>query len=273
MKREYDRIIEFLRNYQKTSGLKGVVLGISGGKDSTIVAKLCVDAFGKDNVVGILMPNGDQKDIGTSYDVIKELGIHYIYVNIMDIYRDIPQRLVIHARPNWNSFSFNEKTRTNIPPRLRMMYLYAIAQELGYRVAGTGNLSERYIGWCTKFGDMACDFNPIAHLTCNEVIALGDYMGISKSLVHKIPSDGLTNRSDEENFGFSYEQLDSYIRGQHQIPSEIEDKIKLMHERSMHKLKMPITLDDEMWLTKSFNKIENKSLWQRLTSYIQKILK
>lgn len=248
MKEKYNKIIKFLKDYQDNTGLKGVVLGISGGKDSTVVAKLCADAFGKENVVGVLMPNGDQIDIGTSYDVIKELGIGYIYVNIMDVYKNIPQKLVLHGKSGWEGITFGEKTRTNIPPRLRMMYLYAIAQELGYRVAGTGNASERYIGWCTKWGDLACDFNPIAHLTCTEVIELGDYMGISKELVHKTPADGLTNRSDEENFGFTYAQLDSYIRLG--LPDEEANlntmyKIRDMHANSRHKFVLPPILEDE----------------------------
>lgn len=248
MKEKYEKIIKFLKDYQDNTGLKGVVLGISGGKDSTVVAKLCADAFGKENVVGVLMPNGDQIDIGTSYDVIKELGIGYIYVNIMDLYKNIPQKLVLHGKEGWEGITFGEKTRTNIPPRLRMMYLYAIAQELGYRVAGTGNASERYIGWCTKWGDLACDFNPIAHLTCTEVIALGDYMGISEGLVHKVPADGLTNRSDEENFGFTYAELDSYIKPDSTNVNELVEnmqKIETMHKNSRHKFILPPTLEDE----------------------------
>lgn len=244
MKEKYNEIINWLRQYQRDTGLRGVVLGISGGKDSTIVAKLCADAFGRENVVGVLMPNGDQNDIGTSYDVIKTLGIKYIYVNIMDLYKNIPQKFVIHGEPTWDSIVLGEKTRTNIPPRMRMMYLYALAQELGYRVAGTGNRSERYIGWCTKWGDMACDFNPIAHLTCTEVIALGDYLELPSGLVHKIPSDGLTNRSDEENFGFTYAQLDTYIKGDREcIPLEIVEKIERMHKFSQHKRELPAMID------------------------------
>lgn len=248
MKEKYEKIIKFLKDYQDNTGLKGVVLGISGGKDSTVVAKLCADAFGKENVVGVLMPNGDQIDIGTSYDVIKELGIGYIYVNIMDLYKNIPQKLVLHGKEGWEGIAFGEKTRTNIPPRLRMMYLYAIAQELGYRVAGTGNASERYIGWCTKWGDLACDFNPIAHLTCTEVIALGDYMGISEGLVHKVPADGLTNRSDEENFGFTYAELDAHIKCDFtkiEPTMETMQKIATMNKYSRHKFILPLTLEDE----------------------------
>lgn len=248
MKEKYEKIIKFLKDYQDNTGLKGVVLGISGGKDSTVVAKLCADAFGKENVVGVLMPNGDQIDIGTSYDVIKELGIGYIYVNIMDLYKNIPQKLVLHGKEGWEGITFGEKTRTNIPPRLRMMYLYAIAQELGYRVAGTGNASERYIGWCTKWGDLACDFNPIAHLTCTEVIALGDYMGISEGLVHKVPADGLTNRSDEENFGFTYAELDAHIKCDFtkiEPSMETMQKIATMNKQSRHKFILPPILEDE----------------------------
>lgn len=271
MKEKYNEIINWLRQYQRDTSLRGVVLGISGGKDSTVVAELCARAFGADNVIGVLMPNGDQHDIGTSYDVIKEIGIRYIYVNIMDFYKNIPQKFICHEKPDWTGFTLGEKTRTNIPPRLRMMVLYAIAQENGYRVAGTGNLSERYIGWCTKHGDMACDFNPIAHLTCTEVIALGDYLGISEALVHKTPADGLTNKSDEENFGFTYAQLDMYIKGDREhIPLEIVEKIERMHKFSQHKRELPAMIDVNLNVQ---TQIKRKSLWHKLTSFIQDLQK
>ena len=164
------KIINWLNEYKETTNCKGVVLGISGGKDSTVVAMLSKLVFG-DEVFGVIMPNGIQKDIDDAIKVCETLYINYRIVNINDAYKGLLDS--IEYCPGLASLEITDKAKTNIPPRLRMTTLYAIAQTLGYRVIGTGNASERYIGWCTKFGDMACDLNPIAHLTCKEVIKLG----------------------------------------------------------------------------------------------------
>ena len=232
------KIINFLEKYKEETNCKGVTLGISGGKDSTVVAMLSKLVFGE-NVLGVIMPNGIQKDIDDSLTVCKTLDIPYVVVNIKDSYDAILNQI--------HGVEISDKAKTNIPPRLRMTTLYAIAQTLGYRVIGTGNASERYIGWFTKYGDGGCDLNPIAHLTCTEVIELGKELckefNLPIDLVVKKPADGLTGKSDEENFGFTYKQLDDYIRlvdGSGNI--EVDEKIEKLHKYSEHKLKMPYTL-------------------------------
>lgn len=267
MKKIYNSIIKGIQNYCVNTSCKGFVIGISGGKDSTVVAKLLVDAIGADKVLGILMPNGEQTDIKDSIKVCELLGINYHTVNINCIYNCLLS--AIHEPDSSNvemlydeygnmypanepkeriattndgfQFQISPKARTNIPPRLRMTVLYAIAQSIGYRVCGTGNKSEHYIGWFTKWGDGACDFNPIADLTCTEVIELGHYMGLPDDLVDKTPADGLTGKSDEENFGFTYKELDQYISDPSSVTVHNMDnypKFDEMHKKSQHKTKV-----------------------------------
>ena len=247
---EKGRIIDWMNKYKKETNCKGVVLGISGGKDSTVVAMLSKKVFG-DNVFGVIMPNGAQKDIDDAVTVCQTLDINYRIVNINDAYKGLLN--AIAYCPGMEDANISDKAKTNIPPRLRMTTLYAIAQTLGYRVIGTGNASERYIGWFTKYGDGGCDLNPIAHLTCTEVIELGKQLceefNLPIDLIVKKPADGLTGKSDEENFGFTYKQLDDYIRlVEGSGNPEIDEKIEKLHKYSEHKLKMPYTLlkDDRL---------------------------
>ena len=261
MEKIYNKLINGIQNYCNNTNCRGFVIGCSGGKDSTVVAKLLVDAIGPDKVLGVLMPNGMQSDINDSIRVCKLLGINYHTVNIRSIYNSLlsaihePEssqtKMIRGIDGSWypetkpqdrkattnNGFEFqiSPKSRTNIPSRIRMTVLYAIAQSIGYRVCGTGNLSEHYIGWFTKWGDGACDFNPIAHLTCTEVIELGHYMGLPDELVYKEPADGLTGKSDEDNFGFTYKELDSFIREPNILSTTNSDKIIDMHNKSTHK--------------------------------------
>ena len=258
----YNKIIKGIRDYCTNTGCRGFTIGISGGKDSTVVAKLLVDAIGADKVLGVLMPNGEQYDIKDSIKVCKLLGINYHTVNIRNIYNSIlsaihePQssqtKMIMYPNRTFlpetepqdrvattnNGFEFqvSPKARTNISPRLRMTVLYAIAQSIGYRVCGTGNKSEHYIGWYTKWGDGACDFNPIANLTCTEVVELGHYLGLPAELVDKTPADGLTGKSDEENFGFTYKELDEYLTCLSITPNS--NKFIKMNEKSQHKTKV-----------------------------------
>lgn len=262
MENELSKILSWMRKYQRDTNCKGVVLGISGGKDSTVVAMLAKKVWG-DNVFGILMPNGEQKDILDSLKIATTLGIKHRIVNIETVYNSLLN--VVENRiieDNWveNCPKITNKAKTNIPPRLRMTILYAVAQTMGYRVIGTGNASEAYIGWTTKWGDSAYDFNPIAHLTCTEVMALGELLaeefGLDKRYVIKTPSDGLCGKSDEDSFGFSYEQLDHVIDcrkksaliditpfAQLPISSEIVLKIDEMYRNSKHKRELPLTLN------------------------------
>lgn len=259
----YNKLIKGIRDYCNNTQCRGFVIGISGGKDSTVVAKLLVDAIGADKVLGILMPNEVQKDINDSINVCKLLGINFHIIDIRYIYESILSAIHMPYFPEYetdeygnmspfvtpakdrvattvNGFSFqvSPKARTNIPPRIRMTIAYAIAQSIGYRVCGTGNKSEHYIGWYTKWGDGACDFNPIADLTCTQVIELGDYMKLPYELVHKTPADGLTGKSDEENFGFTYKELDQYISDPSILYTHNSDKFNEMHKKSQHKTKV-----------------------------------
>ena len=257
----YNKIIKGIRDYCTNTGCRGFTIGISGGKDSTVVAKLLVDAIGADKVLGVLMPNGQQSDINDSIKVCNLLGINYHTVNIRNVYNSIlsaihePQssqtKMIPDINGSWypetepqdrvattkNGFQFqvSPKASTNIPPRLRMTVLYAIAQSIGYRVCGTGNKSEHYIGWYTKWGDGACDFNPIANLTCTQVIELGHYLGLPAELIDKTPADGLTGKSDEDNFGFTYKELDMFLTESNVISTHNSAKFIEMHKNSRHK--------------------------------------
>ncbi|MFV0519851.1 MAG: NAD(+) synthase [Lachnospirales bacterium] len=220
-------ICKWIVDIKETSSSKGFVLGISGGKDSAVVAGLLVKAVGKENVLGVMMPNDIQPDISDSEQVCKDLGIPHITVNINDAYKGLVGNL-----PELN----NKETSINIQPRLRMTVLYALAQEKGYLVCGTGNRSESYIGYCTKWGDTASDLNPIFSFNTEEVIAIGDYLGVTKSVVHKTPTDGLSGKSDEEKIGFTYEELNSYIATGMITDSTKKEKIDKMHKTSRHKV-------------------------------------
>ncbi len=244
VKKEKERIIAWLKNHKEQTNCQGVVLGLSGGKDSTTVAMLLKEVWGE-AFVAVLMPNGKQSDIEDSFAIAKTLRLNYRVVNIAEAYQGL---LAAIEGETGAAFAVSDKSKTNIQPRLRMTTLYAIAQTLGYQVVGTGNASERFIGWFTKWGDGACDFNPIAHLTCSEVVELGCYLareaGLDEKFVIKAPSDGLTGRTDEDNFGFRYEELDGYIRGVPEFTSgENADKIEKMYRWSRHKLQMPKTVE------------------------------
>lgn len=231
-KKTKDEIVQWIRNYFRDNGPgRSAVIGISGGKDSTIAAALCVEALGKESVIGVLMPNGIQSDIQDSYKVVESLGINYHVVNIGDTVFALTGQLksIIHV---------SEQTRVNMPARIRMTTLYAIAQSLpnGGRVVNTCNRSEDFVGYSTKFGDSAGDFSPLANLMVHEVIQIGHELPIPVELVDKTPSDGLCGKTDEDNLGFTYAQLDDYItHGTCGIMS-IDNKIEVMHRQNLHKL-------------------------------------
>lgn len=231
-KKTKDEIVQWIRNYFRDNGPgRSAVIGISGGKDSTIAAALCVEALGKESVIGVLMPNGIQSDIQDSYKVVESLGINYHMVNIGDTVFALTDQLegIIHV---------SEQTRVNMPARIRMTTLYAIAQSLpnGGRVVNTCNRSEDFVGYSTKFGDSAGDFSPLSNLMVHEVIQIGHELPIPVELVDKTPSDGLCGKTDEDNLGFTYAQLDDYItRGTCGIMS-IDNKIEVLHRQNLHKL-------------------------------------
>lgn len=228
-------VIPKMKDFLKEKGIERVVIGISGGKDSTIVAKLMADCLGKENVLGVLMPNGIQKDINDSKEVVKFLDIPNITVNIgrsfNALYEDMSIGLISESK------RISEDARINIAPRIRMSVLYAVAQSMGngWRVAGTTNKSEEYIGWLTKWGDGAADFEPVIDYTVRELLQLGVNLGLPKDKVYKVPIDGLAVGSDEERFGFTYNQLDDYIEKGTSCDREVDTKITRMHKYSEHK--------------------------------------
>lgn len=238
-----DELVQWIRDWFDMNGPEcNAVIGISGGKDSTIVAALCVEALGADRVIGVLMPNSVQHDIDTSYDVVKYLGIRSIEVNIGNVYNallgDIFNGAYI-ARDDFPDFTFSEQTRINLPPRLRMATLYAISQSVNGRVSNNSNLSERWVGYSTRWGDSVGDFAPLANLTATEVKAIGYELGLPAMFIEKAPSDGLCGKTDEDNLGFSYGILDRYIRTEGCEDRDIKEKINAMHEKNMFK-SMPI---------------------------------
>ena len=223
-----DNLVGWIRNWFEQNGKdKRSVLGISGGKDSTIVAGLCVRALGKERVLGVLMPNGDQKDIHDSYRVCESLDIDYIVVNIGTTYNTIAEEIETSLNMKNIATNLSEQTLINIAPRLRMTTLYGVSQTVGGRVVNTSNLSEAKVGYFTRWGDECGDMKPLVNLTKSEVVAIGKTMTeIPIDLIEKTPSDGLSGQSDEEKIGFSYENLDKYIRNQKDdIPQDVVNKI------------------------------------------------
>ena len=232
--RTKDEIVQWIRDYFENNGPGcSAVVGISGGKDSSIVAALCVEALGKERVIGVLMPNGEQADIQDSLRLVAELGINYHVVNIGDTVFALEDELEGIMR-------VSEQTKVNLPARIRMTTLYAIAQSLptGGRVANTCNMSEDYVGYSTKYGDSAGDFSPLSHLMVHEVRQIGHELPISSALVDKAPSDGLCGKTDEDNLGFTYDQLDQYIMSGTSGDKSIDEKISSLHVRNLHKLKL-----------------------------------
>ena len=206
-----NQVVRWIRDWFEVNG-KGcnAVIGISGGKDSSVVAALCVEALGVDRVIGVTMPNGVQKDISDSMKLINHLGIRHFNVNIADTYNALMNTIGEQFAPD--GIEISRQTIINMPPRLRMTTLYAVSQSLNGRVANTCNLSEDWVGYSTRYGDAAGDFSPLGGLTVAEVKAIGRELGLPVDLVDKTPSDGLSGKSDEDNLGFTYAVLDRYIR-------------------------------------------------------------
>ena len=208
------------------------IIGISGGKDSTIAAALLVRALGAENVFGVLMPCGEQADIADSYKVVEYLHIPHVEVNIGQAMEQLTE-----AIPG-GLFGKNEVYYTNTPARLRMTTLYGIAALVGGRVVHTGNASEMYVGYTTKFGDMAGDFSIFYDFYVREILAIGDALNLPTELVHKAPGDGMTGKTDEDNFGFTYEVLDAYLLDNETPSYEVLRLIEERHKRNAHKMRM-----------------------------------
>lgn len=209
------------------------VIGISGGKDSSVAAAVCVAALGKDRVIGVLMPQGQQADIDCSRKLVNHLGIKSYEINV-------GETVAAEIKAVGSVLDITDQARINTPARIRMTTLYAVAACVGGRVINTCNASEDYVGYSTKYGDAAGDISPLSDLTVTEVIAIGDELGVPYELTHKVPIDGLCGKTDEENLGFTYAMLDQYIRGQITLDDqpELKERIERLHRANLHKLRL-----------------------------------
>lgn len=223
--------VQWIREWFADNGEKcNAIIGLSGGKDSAIVAALCKEALGYKRVVGVLMPDGEQSDIQDAIELAQHLGIYYITADISKAVDGVFESLVKD-----NNLVVSVQAENNLPPRIRMATLYAVAQSMNGRVANTCNLSEEWVGYSTKWGDNVGDFSPLAPLTVAEVKAVGYELGLPEHLIEKTPADGLTGLSDEENLGFTYDELDTYLRTG-ECDEGVKSKIDAMHEKNKYKM-------------------------------------
>ena len=228
-----EALIVWIRAWFEKNGRDcNAVIGISGGKDSSVCAALCVQALGKDRVIGVLMPNGTQSDIADSRQLVEYLGIRSVTVNIAGAVD------AIHTQLRTARIDATAQTEVNLPPRVRMSVLYAVSQSMNGRVINTCNLSEDWVGYSTRYGDSAGDVSLLGKLTVQEVKALGREMGLPENLVEKTPSDGLCGSSDEQKLGFSYAVLDRYIREGDCEDPVIREKIDELHRANRFKLEL-----------------------------------
>ena len=236
--------IQWIRDFFDKNGRDcNAVVGISGGKDSSIAAALCVEALGKDRVIGVLMPQGEQHDIDKAYMLVNHLGIRHYVVNIKDAVDSLTANLPA-------DLTLSEQSRQNLPPRIRMSTLYAISQSCNGRVCNTCNLSEDWVGYSTRYGDSVGDFSPLSRLTVAEVKEIGHLLGLPYDLVEKVPIDGLCGKTDEDNLGFTYAVLDRYIRTGEIDDPATKERIDRLHRINRFKLElMPIEMhfDDPVW--------------------------
>ena len=231
-KKTTEAVVQWIRDWFEING-KGcnAVIGISGGKDSSVVAALCVKALGQERVIGVLMPNGKQPDIDCSQKLVAYLGIPFYTCNIQKAVNEVLESLTE------SGVEITRQTKVNLPPRIRMSTLYALSQSMNGRVANTCNLSEDWVGYSTRYGDAAGDFSPLGKLTVQEVKEIGKFLGLPIDLVEKVPSDGLTDRTDEDNLGFTYAVLDKYIRTGVCENADTKAKIDRLHVLNEFKLK------------------------------------
>ena len=228
-----EELIAWVRDWfgQNGKGCKAV-LGISGGKDSSVAAAVCVKALGKENVFGVLMPKGVQHDIDVAESLCETLGIEHITVNIADAYNALQSEITDKLG------ELTPQSAQNLPPRIRMTTLYAVSQTVNGRVVNTCNLSEDWVGYSTRYGDSVGDFSPLSNLTVTEVKQIGSYLGLPSKFVDKVPIDGLCGKTDEENLGFTYAVLDRYIREGICEDEKTKAEIDRRHKANLFKLQL-----------------------------------
>lgn len=225
-----DQCVQWIRNFFEENGKDcNAVLGISGGKDSSIAAALCVEALGKDRVIGVLMPCGVQHDIDMAQLLVEHLGIKNYTVNIKDAVDGVLNNI---------PYEVSEQTKINLPARIRMATVYAVSQSNNGRVVNTCNLSEDWVGYATRYGDGAGDFSPLSNLTVTELRQIGKILNLPDVLVDKVPIDGLCGQTDEEKLGFTYAELDKYIRDGIAPEESKKEKIDRMHKMNLFKLQL-----------------------------------
>ena len=226
-------IVQWIRDWFEVNGPGcNAIVGISGGKDSSVVAALCCEALGSDRVIGVLMPNGEQHDIDVARDLCECLHMPTYEINIKAAYD------AMFGMLSDSLDGVTEQTRCNLSPRLRMTVLYGVAQSRNGRVANTCNLSEDWVGYSTRYGDAAGDFSPLSKLTVQEVKEVGRELGLADRFVDKVPIDGLCGKTDEDNLGFTYAVLDKYIRTGVCEDEETKEKIDRRHKINKFKLEM-----------------------------------
>lgn len=229
-----EQCVAWIREFFEQNGKDcNCIIGISGGKDSSVAAALCVEALGRERVIGVLMPNGEQADIDMAEKLVEFLGIQAVTINISPLVQAASQGVQTALEEG-----MSEQAAVNLPARLRMAILYAVSQSRNGRVANTCNLSEDWVGYSTRYGDSVGDFSPLSNLTTAEVKLVGRAAGLLQDLIEKVPSDGLCGKSDEENLGFSYEVLDRYIRTGEIADAAVKEKIDRLHEKNMFKLEL-----------------------------------
>lgn len=235
MQQKTEAVINWIREQFKDIPEGKAIIGISGGKDSTIAAALCAKALGADRVVGVMMPQGHQIDINDSREVCKYLGIYHMEINIGAICNGLCN--LIDMEYDFDKCCINNPMiKTNLPARIRMTTLYAVAALYpNSRVVNTCNYSEDFVGYSTKYGDAAGDFSPLGSLTVREVLEIGDDLGLPHHLVHKAPSDGMCGKTDEDNLGFTYEELDGFLLGESSLTPETMSKVARLHKTTRHK--------------------------------------
>lgn len=233
-----NQCVQWIRDFFAENGPDcNAVVGISGGKDSSVVAALCVEALGKERVIGVLMPDGEQSDIDMSHLLVEHLQIRHYVIDIHNAIVGLTEAIPVEM---------TVQSRTNLPPRIRMATLYAVSQSCNGRVANTCNLSEDWVGYSTRYGDSAGDFSPLSRLTVQEVKEIGYVLGLPPILVDKVPSDGLSGKTDEDNLGFTYAELDRYIRTGEIVDLQKKQRIDTLHRCNLFKLQLMPTFEPEI---------------------------